>query len=421
MNIYFLLKSTTNVSLGDKVMSNDVVKRLNLISILTRKPGYTFFTLRYFLRGIASGMFGSIKYLYLDYVGVEKAAIGAIASLISITSSIGKVVAGAFPPRRKILSISLVNLVIMFTFLLLVFSPTAAVPALLAMISLLYGVEHVYSNSLMMEMFGNFTTVYSIMITLWSLSSSISTLAAGFVISHYGFRPVLLAVSLVFLLLSLVAYHYRRIDPLVESEKGKENIISGLYARLKLAFSYRPYVLYEVSTLSRSLAMSMSIPYVFIFLLKLSNSYEVVAILASIYPILNLVIIAIQPLIGKLADKFGSHKLLTLSFALFSLYHLALSLIDNAFQYILCLLLLSLAVPLNNISIMGFLRDILRDREKDVYLGVSGSLAPLPSMVGPAIGGLIAETLGLRGVFLSSAVLCVASIAPLFIAKTYIT
>ncbi|HDJ83693.1 MAG TPA: MFS transporter, partial [Desulfurococcaceae archaeon] len=381
-------------------------------------PKYSFFIFRYVLRGIASGMFGSIKYLYLDYIGMDKATIGTVASLSSIASSLGKVIAGTFSSKRKILSILVMNLVIAFAYFLLTFSPVLVVPTLLVMVSLLYGLEHIYSSSLMMKMFRNkFATVYSTTITLWSLSSSISTLVVGFIISRYGFRIILLIVSLVFLLLSLVAYRYREIDPVVKNQSRKRNTASSIYTRLKLAFSYRPYMLYEFSTLSMSLATSLSIPYVYIFLLKLSNSYEVVTLLASIHPILNLAITAIQPLIGKLADRFGSHRLLAFSFTLFSLYHLTLSQIIDAFQYLLCLALLSLAIPLNNISIMSFLHDILGSREKDIYLGVSGSLATLPSMIGPVVGGFIARALELRGVFLSSAIICAVSIVPLLGAK----
>jgi len=66
---------------------------------------------------------------------------------------------------------------------------------------------------------------------------------------------------------------------------------------------------------------------------------------------------------------------------------------------------------------MSFLHDILGSREKDIYLGVSGSLATLPSMIGPVVGGFIARALELRGVFLSSAIICAVSIVPLLGAK----
>jgi len=379
---------------------------------------YWFFILRYLLRGIASGMFGSIKYLYLSYVGLGEVVIGVIASFISVASSIGKVVAGFFPPKRRFLTISLVCFIVALSYFLLVFSPVVFVPVLLIIVSLLYGVEYVCSSSLMMSFFEDrFTMVYSALMTLWSLSSSASTLVAGFMIGRYGFQLILLSIFFVFLLLSGVAYYFRRIDLFLEGVGGGEIVASSFYDKLRFALSYRPYVFYEFSTLSLSLAVSMSIPYVYLFLLRLSNSYEVVAILASIYPVLNLIITAVQPLIGRLAERFGSHRVLALSFTFFSLYHLALSLISDAFQYLFCLVFLSLAIPLNNISIMGFLNDILRNKEKDLFLGVSSSLASLPSMVGPVIGGLIAEVLGVRGVFMASALTCITSIVPLFMAR----
>ena len=66
---------------------------------------------------------------------------------------------------------------------------------------------------------------------------------------------------------------------------------------------------------------------------------------------------------------------------------------------------------------MSFLNELLRNKEKDIYLGISGSISPIPSMVGPIVGGLLINYLKLRGLFLLSALTCAFSLIPLNIAK----
>ena len=199
------------------------------------------------------------------------------------------------------------------------------------------------------------------------------------------------------------------------SKKGKDRVT--FRKRFSIALSYKPYIFYEISTLSRSFATAMAIPYLYIFLFEISNSYKVITILASLYPILHLITTAVQPMVGRLVKKISAFRGLVLSFIFFSLYYFILSLINDAFYYLICLFSLCLAILLNNVSIMSFLNELLRNKEKDIYLGISGSISPIPSMVGPTIGGLLINYLKLRGLFLLSALTCAFSLIPLNIAK----
>lgn len=404
------------------ISKNLILKKISYLMYFLKDARYSFFITRYLLRGITSGMFSPVKYLYLNYLGLDKRAIGLIASLSSITSSCGKVMAGVFPPKRKMFIISLIYGIIAIAFLFMAISSSILGSVLsLVIIALLYGLEYVYLNSLMMSSLkpDTFITFYSTVITLWSLASCFATIIAGFMIDAYGFKSILLTVSFVLIILSLVThyygFHYKTYFQSAVSKKGKDRVT--FRKRFSIALSYKPYIFYEISTLSRSFAAAMAIPYVYIFLFEISNSYRVITMLASLYPALSLITTAVQPMVGRLVKKISAFRGLTLSFIFFSLYYFILSLINDAFYYLICLFFLCLAILLNNVSIMSFLNELLRNKEKDIYLGISGSISPIPSMAGPIVGGLLINYLKLRGLFLLSALTCAFSLIPLNIAK----
>ncbi|MGV3526975.1 MAG: MDR family MFS transporter [Candidatus Sericytochromatia bacterium] len=105
------------------------------------------------------------------------------------------------------------------------------------------------------------------------------------------------------------------------------------------------------------------------------------------------------PIFGRLSDLYTRRRILLIGIAIFALGSTLLGLVQNMAQ----LILLRAVQGVGGGALMGLsfaaLADIFAPRERGRYQGYTGAVYGVSSLIGPLLGGLIADHFGWRWVF----------------------
>ncbi len=123
-------------------------------------------------------------------------------------------------------------------------------------------------------------------------------------------------------------------------------------------------------------------------------------------------------LVGELADKWGRKKVILTSIGLFSLVFLLYSLIRDYRLIYAVEVLEGIAWVSMGAAANAYLADLALPERRGWAMGTYQKTLSLAWVVGPAIGGVLFETLGFQTTFLIGAVVtCLSAIPTLFLVR----
>lgn len=109
-----------------------------------------------------------------------------------------------------------------------------------------------------------------------------------------------------------------------------------------------------------------------------------------------------SPVLGKLSDKVGAHRILTYALIGASLFLIPQALVDSVWQLILVRFLMGVFMGGLLPSVNALIRSYTPDGKESRAFGFNSSTLALGNMAGSLIGGFMAGYIGIEGLFIVS-------------------
>lgn len=377
------------------------------------------FSLAEALNNIPSALFWPFSYIYYLKMGANITQIGLLATLDNILSSFVGMASGFLMSKRsrtRVISVS--KLLVFLAFLFLPLSANfIQVAILVILISIISNISSIAYSTLIADAVSSneIGVFYALLSTIGSLTTIFLRPVAGIIIDNWGFTYVLSLSSLSTLALSIIfvklqfSSRTRNDRSCVRSEKNnvfpKRRVWQRFRSMMKTMASCSNFFLLQIASLTINLGIATpSILYSIFIINDLGGNMSELGTVYTIMPMLNLILTFTMPYFGLVSQKVGKKRALILSYFIFSMYFIYVSSVRTVLGFALGYILLMIAIPFNNIAYYPFLIEVIPSEDKSAYIGINSGLAPLPSMLGPAVGSLIASAFGIRASFQASCV-----------------
>lgn len=121
-----------------------------------------------------------------------------------------------------------------------------------------------------------------------------------------------------------------------------------------------------------------------------------------------------RPFSGKLADKIGRVPVIMFGATVCILCSLCYPLLTSVSGFLLLRLIHGFSTGFSPTGVTAYLSDIIPAQKRGEAMGIMGTAGTVGMAAGPAVGGSLANTLGLSAMFYCSSAFAVASVAILF-------
>ncbi|MNI26199.1 Tetracycline resistance protein, class B [compost metagenome] len=115
----------------------------------------------------------------------------------------------------------------------------------------------------------------------------------------------------------------------------------------------------------------------------------------------------ISPLLGKVSDNIGAHRVLTLSLIGAAATLIPQAFVDSVWQLIIVRFLLGMFMGGLLPSVNALIRSYTPDGMESRAFGFNSSTLSLGNMLGSLIGGFLSGYIGIEGIFIVSGILLV--------------
>ncbi len=234
-------------------------------------------------------------------------------------------------------------------------------------------------------------------------------LIGGILADLVGFRPIFyITGSLIFIASMLALFLVREnFDREEAAHLPQQSVLEGLR---ELAKAPQLPALFAVTFLLQFAMVSpMSLLPLYVF--KLHGTAENLAFFAGmVSAVAGISNMITSPLLGKLSDKIGAHRILT-----FALIGAALTLIPQAFvhsvwQLVLVRFLMGVFMGGLLPSVNSLIRTYTPDGMESRAFGFNSSTLALGNMIGAVVGGFLSGFIGIEGLFIISGVLLLINV-----------
>lgn len=225
----------------------------------------------------------------------------------------------------------------------------------------------------------------------------------GLLADQIGYRLVFICTGgLIFLATLLVTFVVK--ENFIPLPKRQQ---TSLREDFKIIFSTHPLPALFFVTVMIQFALLSITPVLPIYVQSLIGSTERVAFFAGmVTAAMGLANVLAAPQLGKLGDRYGSHKILLISLLASSLIFIPQAMVTSVWQLVVLRFLLGLCIGGLLPSVNTLLRRISPQHMVSRVFGYNNSFFAIGSMVGPVVGGFVAGYISLNGVFyLTSALL----------------
>lgn len=364
---------------------------------------------------IADNLLEFVFPTYLEKAGKSYAEIGVLLSVISISGLLIDLPMGALSDRasRKTLMISGLVLAIISTILIFSFKGDILLAAAFLFWGLAYQAWKVpkdaYFASLTKK--DHRATSYGFEAEVKYGGQTIGPLIGGFVLTYLGFAGIIsfyvvFLIIAIFILFIFVKETNHRPMMHALSKSGKFSTL------LKEVKNLRMFGFLGVLLLYLALLFTIWEEVLFVFeplfygpdVLNLSPKMGGVLLACFSLPGLFL-----SAPFGKLADKVGKKTILVTGLLIIGLSLLVFSRSSSLFIVFALALLISIGWVLSMVALNALIVDLSYDHKKGEIVGLWNFFMDIGFVIGPLIGGLIAEVWGVRNVFLTIGVVFLAS------------
>lgn len=157
-------------------------------------------------------------------------------------------------------------------------------------------------------------------------------------------------------------------------------------------------------------------PIVTVYIKQLaSHSNHVAMISGMVFAASGLAAIIMAPLLGKISDRIGPHRVLMAALVASALLLIPQAYVQNPWQLMGLRFLMGIAVSGLLPSVNSLLRRMVPDHISGRIYGYSQSAQHMGSIIGPVMGGQMAAIWGIRAVFFSTSTLLLINAAWVFL------
>lgn len=234
-------------------------------------------------------------------------------------------------------------------------------------------------------------------------------LIGGILADFVGFRPIFYITGLLIFIASLLALFLikENFDREEAAHLPQQSVLEGLH---ELSKTPQLPALFAVTFLLQ-FAMVSPMSLLPLYVQKLHGTVENLAFFAGmVSAVAGISNMITSPLLGKLSDKVGSHRILT-----FSLVGAALTLIPQAFvhtvwQLIVVRFLMGVFMGGLLPSVNSLIRTYTPDGMESRAFGFNTSTLALGNMIGAVVGGFLSGYIGIEGLFIISGVMLLINV-----------
>ncbi|MFD2613292.1 MFS transporter [Paenibacillus gansuensis] len=231
----------------------------------------------------------------------------------------------------------------------------------------------------------------------------------GVVANAVGYRPIFYITGACIFAASLLAMLIVKEE--FSREEAKEHVpISVFQGWQELKQIPQLPALFAVTVLLQ-FSMQNSMPLVPLFVQELHSNPADVAFYAGLVGSMpGMSNMIASPLLGKVSDKLGAEKVLTLSLVGAAVFFIPQAFIGTVWQLMLARFLLGICMGGMLPSINALIGKFTPKGMDSRAYSFNSSAMSLGNMAGPVVGGLLAGFMGIRGIFLISAVLLLLNV-----------
>lgn len=231
----------------------------------------------------------------------------------------------------------------------------------------------------------------------------------GLLADAVGYRPIFYITGALLFCASMVAMFMVK-ENFNREEAAKQPEMSVLKG-FKILSQVKPLLALFTVTFLLQLAMQGPMPLMAIYVQELHGTKENLAFLAGfVTSVTGMSNMIASPLLGKLSDKIGAHRILT-----FALLGTALTQIPQAFagtvwQLIAIRFLMGMCMGGLLPSVNSLIRKYTPDGMESRAYSFNSSTLSLGNMCGPIIAGALSGPIGIKGIFIISGILLLLNV-----------
>jgi len=226
-------------------------------------------------------------------------------------------------------------------------------------------------------------------------------LIGGALADWIGFRPIFYVIGALLFLASLLALFLVRenFDREEAAHKPQVSTMDGLKDLVKVP---QLPALFTVTFLIQ-FAMISPMALLPLYVEKLHGTAVNIAfwagVVSAVTGISNMIA---SPVLGKLSDRFGAHRILTYALIGASLFLIPQAFVGTVWQLILVRFLMGVFMGGLLPSVNALIRSYTPDGKESRAFGFNSSTLALGNMTGSLIGGFLAGYIGIEGLFIVS-------------------
>ncbi|MBA9086303.1 MFS family permease [Fontibacillus solani] len=231
-------------------------------------------------------------------------------------------------------------------------------------------------------------------------------LIGGFLAEWVGFRPIFYITGALLFLASLLALFFVR-EKFNRAEAAKSPEISVIQGLIELNKTPQLTALFAVTFLLQ-FAMLSPMSLLPLYVEKLHGTAVNVAFWAGLTTaVTGISNMLMSPLLGKVSDNIGAHRVLTLSLVGAAATLIPQAFVDSVWQLIIVRFLLGMFLGGLLPSVNALIRFYTPDGMESRAFGFNSSTLSLGNMLGSLIGGFLSGYIGIEGIFIISGILLV--------------
>jgi MFS family permease len=226
-------------------------------------------------------------------------------------------------------------------------------------------------------------------------------LIGGFLADLIGFRPIFYVVGALLFIASLLALFLvkEKFDRAEAAQEPQVSVMEGLKELIKIP---QLPALFGVTFLLQ-FAMISPMALLPLYVEKLNGPAENIAFLAGmVSAVTGISNMLASPLLGKLSDKVGAHRILTYALIGASLFLIPQAFVTSVWQLIIVRFLMGIFMGGLLPSVNALIRSYTPDGKESRAFGFNGSTLSLGNMLGAIIGGFLSGYIGIEGLFIIS-------------------
>jgi len=235
-------------------------------------------------------------------------------------------------------------------------------------------------------------------------------LIGGILADIIGFRPIFYITGTLILVASFLALFLVK-ETFDREEASQIPQVSVIQGFKELAHIPQLPALFAVTFLLQ-FAMVSPMSLLPLYVQKLHNSSGDIAFWAGVVIAVTGVSNMISsPILGKLSDKLGAHRILTYALIGTSLTLIPQAFVHNVWQLIIVRFLMGIFMGGLLPSVNALIRAYTPDGMESRSFGFNSSTLALGSMMGAVVGGLLSGIIGIEGLFIISGCLLLLNMA----------